>query len=488
MSESRFDRLKSITAQSTVARYAVISSFAQMIVQLLLESGVAFNHLHELKEVDTTTSTTAAANDLKSVQSAGTAITVYHVIFMLATLLQLYITLDSVLHQNSVELISLTILNVGLFGYAVMQFFQGRDYFGTIVPKVVPGFDVPTNVFHIPSIVVSLAFLVGTAALSYKLHQVYGWAIYKRIGADIGLRRQMMHYFFLMMLLKIDVFFYASFSLQFLVTGIISTTNGSSSLSTFEIGLHVVVSVVMIVSLYMLCVSAVRQEHSNLMLTFMAGTVCTMGYLVWKLIQVNDQTARFQSVKKSITFSIVFCLVLAVATTINAFVCYRNFGTGLKQHLGKQAGERRRAAARQASVSELAAGHGSGGTNGGGMMATAGSGGSSNVFTTPSSGYMAAKTSPAAPAPTAASAYYAPNPASGSTSPQPPAQHQYQGGYAQAAQYSPQTQPQQPQYYGGGYAPAAPTAQQQQQHYHQQQHQARPAGQQQQYQQQGGGY
>jgi hypothetical protein len=239
------------------------------------------------------------------------------------------VTFDSVINQNSIELIAVNILNAGLFGYSYIQFIQAESLFSEInnLFRDSTLSSSPTTFiispFHIPAIVVSGVFFIGTLALSFKLHRQYGWAIYKRIGADIGLRRQMMFYFFLMMLyvlfilqrfrvrnvvcnfilsnplmcgflipsrLKIDVFFYFTFSLQFLVIG------SSSKSDTSDLAIHVVVSLAMIFLLLFLCIRGIRTENEHLMYGFMLGTVGCMAYLSYKMYQVNKEYVVVHSI------------------------------------------------------------------------------------------------------------------------------------------------------------------------------------------------
>ncbi|KAJ3361007.1 hypothetical protein GGF31_002467 [Allomyces arbusculus] len=327
--ESTLASLRNALRSSPVTKWAVISSAAQAVIQLALETGVALAHGRALDKVPPNVGGSTVAGLL----ALGRAMTVYHYIFMMASILQLLITLDAILNQNSIELISLNILNVGLFGYSVMQAMQASDLFakinfalaGTDTPELKPA----SAVVQYPSMAISALFLAGTVYSSYRLHKEFGWAIYKRIGADIGLRRQMMAYFFLMMLLKLDVFFYFTFSLQFLVIGFVDKPNATDMI------IHVAVSLVMIFVLWFLCVRGTRRESSKLMFGFMGGTLACMAYLALKLYQANHES-RFAAVKKSMSFSIALCLVLALATLTNAIICFRNFGTGLATHLRRQ--------------------------------------------------------------------------------------------------------------------------------------------------------
>ncbi|KNE72428.1 hypothetical protein AMAG_16478 [Allomyces macrogynus ATCC 38327] len=328
--ETRMDKLRSAWSNSAFTRNALISSAAQAVVQLVLEIAIAIDHQGKLAKAQAKAATLPNFNNVPI--NLGRAVS--------RRLLQLFFTFDSVLNQNSIELVALNIINLGLFGYSIIQYTQAQTIFGDL-NKGLKDRDptwpalAETSVFHIPSMVVSLVFLLGTAWLAYKLHREYGWAIYKRIGADIGLRRQMMAYFFLMMIIKIDVFFYFTFSLQFLVIGFLGKSDST------DMTIHIVVSVVMIFVLVFLVIRGTRTESDWYMWAFMAGTIACMAYLSYKFYQALTED-RFLPVVKSISFSIILCLLVALVTLINAFICFRNFGAGLIHYIGKDAHERRR--------------------------------------------------------------------------------------------------------------------------------------------------
>jgi len=263
---------------------------------------------------------------------------VYHIIFMLAAVFQFVITLDAIYNQNSIELVSIAIINGGLFGYSIMQYQQARSFFNRVSNIAITekagklaqaNFTDHDTIFIITMLASALFFLLFIWQ-GYKLHKDFGWSIYKRIGADAKLRDMYKMYFVLLMLLKLDVFFYASFALQFLVVVLF---NHSES-STTEITLHVVVAAFMMSILIFLAVRAVKTENSQLLIAFLIGNVACICYLAYKLSQALSEQ-RFETVRKSITFTIVLDILLGIATFIVAFLCYRNFGSGLKPHLSK---------------------------------------------------------------------------------------------------------------------------------------------------------
>ncbi|KAL7751427.1 hypothetical protein RI367_003287 [Sorochytrium milnesiophthora] len=335
--QSRLERLKAFARKSPIARYTLIASAVQFFVLLVLEVAIALRHQADMSTLQTYDGTLDSTSFAKFA-GQGKALTVYHVIFIMASLFQLFIVADALLSQNSIELVALNTMNFGLFIYSIMQLVQERS-FATLVNNALSQLSSDAATFTEPTVlmiintVATLVFMAAGVWLSWKLHREFGWQIYKRIGADISLRKQMMAYFFLMMLLKLDVFFYFTFSLQFLVVVVVQSDTSKS-----QIALHLIVSVIMIVVLIWAAVRAVRNEQPMFMYAFMVGSVGCMVYLIIKLAEVQssspDNQKRFDAVRKSLTFAIVMCLLLAALTLANAWVCLRNFGRGLKRHIG----------------------------------------------------------------------------------------------------------------------------------------------------------
>ncbi|KAI9220691.1 hypothetical protein BC828DRAFT_382908 [Blastocladiella britannica] len=334
-----WNNFSQFVTKSRIARFAVIASVAQCVTQLALEIGVDLIFLQQMSTVPAVTASSPAT--IATNRPLAEALPVYHAIYGIAALVQPILTMDSISHQNSIQLITVNVLNVGLFGYSIMQYLQETSVFTKLQTELMAGgysdiaagisypwSSVPSLALHILSIIVSTIFMCTTAYWTWKLSKEYDWAIYRRVGADRGTRKRLNVYFVLMMLLKLDVFFYFTFALQFLVI----LWKNSSQVS--DIIINVCVSLVMIPILYALCSRGARTENKWMTGAFMVGTLAAVGYLLLKLQNVLAQE-RFYTVRKSLSFAIAACIAMALITFGYTYLAYRNFGQGLVSALDR---------------------------------------------------------------------------------------------------------------------------------------------------------
>ncbi|ORZ29276.1 hypothetical protein BCR44DRAFT_224403 [Catenaria anguillulae PL171] len=343
---------RAFVAKSKVARIAVAVCGIQAIIQLILESIVAVFFVNQLSTVPV-----GVNADVERVRKLAGALSVYHGIYILAALWQPFLTMDSIAQQNSIQLIIVLVLNGGLFGYAVVQYMQETSAFNelrTLLTAARSNVQLQASppaslAMHILSIAVSSIFMFTTLYWTWKLRSEYNWAIYRKVGADRGTRKRLTVYFVLMMLLKLDVFFYFTFAVQFLV--ILYQATGELA----DILIHVGVSLVMIPILYFFCVRGIKTENQYMTMAFMAGTLGALGYLIDKQRQVLVQ-ARFDSFRRSLSFAIIGCIVMAIITFVVSYRALRNFGLGLQQQLANKDGIQTPASSSQVAASKSAGG------------------------------------------------------------------------------------------------------------------------------------
>ncbi|KAI9179206.1 hypothetical protein H9P43_005868 [Blastocladiella emersonii ATCC 22665] len=339
-SEGRAD-FRKFLRRSRVARTALTASVVQAVVQVALEAAIAALFLRNLRSVPATRAE-GASERLVELRALGEAVSVYHVIYLLAAVGQPLLTLDSIATQNAIQLVAVNVLNVGLLVYSCIQYLQEKAIFDEFRAALVASGPaggklaerVTQSAWSLPlqmaAIAVSAVLCFTTAVWAWKLSAEYDWAIYRRVGADHRTRRMLTVYFVLLMLLKLDVFFYFTFALQFLVV------LWKQSQSLANIAIHIVVSAAMIVALYLLATRGTRAERRWMMAAFMAGTAGSVAYLAYKLAQVATQD-RFMPVRRSLSFAIAGCIALAIVTFGVAAVAVRNFGRGLVAHLDPRA-------------------------------------------------------------------------------------------------------------------------------------------------------
>ncbi|KAI9279660.1 hypothetical protein BY458DRAFT_431760 [Sporodiniella umbellata] len=155
-----------------------------------------------------------------SKKNLGLGIPVYLMIFIFSQIYQVLTAWDAVRAQNTIQVIAFLLFNLCCFGYAVFQFKQIADalsYKGVYMEEVASWLKS-----FIYRLLIAVAVITGVCQLIYlylgiRLYQEFGWKIYKRIGADPGIRNMYRWYQIFLTILKLDFFFFLGYSIQYLV-------------------------------------------------------------------------------------------------------------------------------------------------------------------------------------------------------------------------------------------------------------------------------
>lgn len=209
------------------------------------------------------------------------ALSVYHGIFIVAQLFQFALLYDAVVNSSMMQLLATLAFNVLSWIYTIMQYLQAvglanllqRDRL-TIPPGLVVH---PTTALEIILIVVMAGFCLGWLFVTKRLHSLFGWRIFRELGADVGLKSQLFMYHFYIMLLKIDVFFFLGFSFQFLI--LVSARQGD----TLQLWSHALIATPLSIALLVISYYGVKRENKYMMYCTFAGLFALVIYLATKV-------------------------------------------------------------------------------------------------------------------------------------------------------------------------------------------------------------
>ncbi|KAI8809878.1 hypothetical protein BJ742DRAFT_737849 [Cladochytrium replicatum] len=261
------------------------------------------------------------------------ALTTYHSLVICALFFQLLLSFDAVLNSSLMQLIATAVFNIALFGYTVTQWSQASS---VLNPKEVAATIAKnatfvyhnTLYFEYAQIAIMGIFAIGWCFISFKLRRVFGWSVFKELGADFAVRRRLTYYYVYMMLLKLDVFFFLGFVAQYLFLVLpIKDKNDT----VFYINAAVSFSAVII--LLLVAYFAVRRESNWLMALLLLGLAGAMGYLVTKLVEIFVSPSFYVSTKNSMTLFEVLTILMCLATFVVAILNFRNFGKGLIEQI-----------------------------------------------------------------------------------------------------------------------------------------------------------
>ncbi|KAL2912508.1 hypothetical protein HK105_207997 [Polyrhizophydium stewartii] len=263
------------------------------------------------------------------------AITVYHALVCFAMLFQLVMAYDAIMNMSVIQLVATTLFNFCVAIYTIVQNRQAANLLNDVAERFTPNLTRhPTGVVEIVIIIAMFVFFVGWAFLTYRLYNVFGWTVFKELGADVNVRKQLMVHHVHLLLLKLDVFFFLGFSFQFVFLVLASSNNTQDTI------IHASVATPVAIFLLILAYVAIRKENTILMIATILGLLAGAVYMVIKIIEVNgtsvETVTKFHSSKNSLTFFIALTLLMTLITCVSAVLNLMQFGKGLRDHLERR--------------------------------------------------------------------------------------------------------------------------------------------------------
>ncbi|KAI8641854.1 hypothetical protein BD408DRAFT_388215 [Parasitella parasitica] len=296
--------------------YLVLLTIVEAVVVIILES-ILFAKFQQ-----------SITTDIQEGLTKG--IPVYLIIFIFSLVFQVALAWDAVHNRNTIQVIAFILFNLCCFSYAVFQFSQ-------ITTALESSIQDQTLNWELQKIIIANPIIIGICQLAYfyfgaRLYLEFGWRIYKKIGADPDIRNMYRWYQIFLTILKLDIFFFLGFSIQYLVL-VLQRGDVEYPLTIVALPLTCLVLV--------LAVYSVKHESKPLITLFFFGLAAGVAYFIFKIYRIYDesQQQKYRFVKIFLTFFACVTLILLLLTTINAIICCYNFDRGLKPHLLKKPDE-----------------------------------------------------------------------------------------------------------------------------------------------------
>ncbi|SGY66781.1 BQ5605_C004g02705 [Microbotryum silenes-dioicae] len=247
---------------------------------------------------------------------------VYMGLFILAHIVQLVLAMDAIVAKNTIQVLSPSLSKVALImfntlflAYSILQILEIKNLIAKGVLRIL--------VWLIPGMI--LVTQITYLATFWFIYRDFGWQVFKRIGADRGIKKAYMWYQVFLVILKFDVFFFLAFSLQlvFLV------------LKQNDVERWLTVAALPATTAILICgYLGVRKEQKSLYWIFTVGCGLGLIYFTYKLVRIYQlRSTDYVLVFKSLTLFAALCFAALVWTITTSTICYRNFGRGLRYHL-----------------------------------------------------------------------------------------------------------------------------------------------------------
>lgn len=309
------------TMNSDVLRAFFSINLGMAVLVMGLEGYIFGRYESEIKNLKSSTSTSSRT------------IPTYFALFLFAEFFGLVVAWDSLRLKNTIQVIGLCIYHLALMVYAIIQIDQIKEALGPVLINDANVWGTSSALSIEPWLIVVPA-IIGSSCLllsyfAYRLYEEFGWTIYKHIGADLAMRRHYMAFQIFIALLKFDFIFFVGFTIQFAVIIL--------NVSDPEFGLTIAVIPVTIIGL--ICTSwALRNEKIWGMILTLVYFVCAMAYFLFKLIRMyaGPKSAQYGSARRPLATFAILTLILLVLSIINAAICMRNFGKGLKNYVAQR--------------------------------------------------------------------------------------------------------------------------------------------------------
>ncbi|KAJ3074500.1 hypothetical protein HDU98_011090 [Podochytrium sp. JEL0797] len=258
----------------------------------------------------------------------------FNAVFVASIWFWLFITWDSIIHLNTVEVVAINFYNLGLFVFGVSQILQIEKDHGEIkIPLsesqndyfTSPGFRAAQIL--IPIVIGIYSCLFGFL-LGPKLLNDFSWRQYRITGGSMEVKSLFFNYDVHLLLLKFSLFFLTGFTVINLVLTTV-TPNGAILIPVFGtiLGFFIAVS-----GFY-----GARYEIRWLAMTYEAGLVGAMGYISQRVYTAYSRDGETSS-RVEIPFLVYAACsgLLLIASFGFGVRVIANFGKGLKEVLDQE--------------------------------------------------------------------------------------------------------------------------------------------------------
>ncbi|POV96986.1 hypothetical protein PSHT_14817 [Puccinia striiformis] len=250
----------------------------------------------------------------------------YLVIFTIATVFEVYIAIDSLVSQNAPQLVALCLFEGSMTGFGAVEALAYDDTISTIPPSLLNS--IKWRLYVVPAIIgvatVIMSWLTWHFSQDFGGSNLASWHAYKKLGANIALRKAMRVKSVFYLLQKFCFFFLVGFCV--LIVQMRKQSQGV--LQTLDIVFPVLS---LIVSGLVQIFTSIAVELELRFFVFIYGIfwLAALFFVGYEIIEIHPLSEATESQHTLILFSSLTILLLFSKMIVSIF-CHMNFNKGLK--------------------------------------------------------------------------------------------------------------------------------------------------------------